>query len=252
MPPEIVSGEAVAPGVFGKLPARGDFITRRLGRTFLAAWDEWLQQAIVASQSALGAGWLDIYLTSPIWHFALGAGCCGPNTVIGVLIPSVDKVGRYFPLSICREIEASPELTGLVAHAASWYEQAEKLALSTLEAAFSIDALEAPIDLSLPPAASPGSPKPLAATGIHIGVETPADLADAIKAQGPLPPDRTLWWSTGSALVTPCCAISRAMPGADAFVAFLDGGWRMRGWVSVDPAGAEKHDIRAMPSPSEA
>jgi type VI secretion system protein ImpM len=251
MPTEIVNGEA-APGVFGKLPARGDFITRRLGRAFVAAWDEWLQQAVVASQSALGASWLDIYLTSPIWHFALGADCCGPNTVIGVLMPSVDKVGRYFPLTICHEIAAAPELTGLVAHAASWYEQAEKLALSTLETRFSIDELEAPIGLSLPPAASPGPPAPLAAPGIHISVETPADLADTIETQGPLPTDRTLWWSAGSTLVKPCCAISRALPRADAFVAFLDGGWQTRGWVSVDPIGAEQHDTLTMPSPSRA
>jgi type VI secretion system protein ImpM len=250
MPTEIVSEEA-APGVFGKLPARGDFITRRLGRAFVAAWDAWLQQAVVASQSALGASWLDIYLTSPIWHFALGVSCCGPNTVIGVLMPSVDKVGRYFPLTICREIEATHELTSLVAHAASWYEKAEKLALSALETGFSIDGLEAPIDLSLPPTASPGPPAPLAAPGIHISVETPADLADAIETQRPLPSDRTLWWSAGSALVTPCCAVSSAMPGADAFVAFLDGGWQTRGWVSVDPIGAGKHDTLAMLSPSK-
>jgi type VI secretion system protein ImpM len=247
MPTEIVSGET-APGVFGKLPARGDFITRRLGRAFVAAWDEWLQQAVVASRSALGASWLDIYLTSPIWHFALGAGCCGPNTVIGVLMPSVDKVGRYFPLTICREIEATPELTVLAAHAASWSEQAEKLALSTLETGFSIDRLEAPIDLPLPGAVSPGPPAPLAMPGIHIDVDTPADLAGAIKAQGPLPPDRTLWWSTGSALVKPCCAISPAMPRGDSFVAFLDGGWHMRGWMSVDPIGAEKDTLAELGS----
>jgi type VI secretion system protein ImpM len=95
VPTETVRSTAVeALGVYGKLPARGDFVSRRMGRSFVDAWDDWLQQAIPASQLALGDRWLDFYLTSPIWRFALGAGCCGPNTVVGVMMPSVDKVGR--------------------------------------------------------------------------------------------------------------------------------------------------------------
>ena len=39
-----------APGFYGKLPARGDFIGRRLGRPFIEAWDGWLQQAVLASR----------------------------------------------------------------------------------------------------------------------------------------------------------------------------------------------------------
>ena len=197
MPAQIVSGDE-APGVYGKLPARGDFITRRLGRAFINAWDDWLQQAILASQTALGARWLDIYLTSPLWRFALGAGSFGPNTAIGVLMPSVDKVGRYFPLILCREIESSLELTSLAVDAASWYEAVENLALATLALEFRLEELDAPIALSLAPAASsPAPPAPLAAPGLHVSVDAGADLADTVRGRGPLSAERTLWWTTG-------------------------------------------------------
>ena len=50
MPAEIVSAATEPPGLYGKLPARGDFVTRRLDRGFVEAWDDWLQQAILASR----------------------------------------------------------------------------------------------------------------------------------------------------------------------------------------------------------
>ena len=232
MPAQAVIGEE-APGVYGKLPARGDFITRRLGRAFVNAWDDWLQRAILASQSALGARWLEIYLTSLLWRFALGAGCFGPNTVIGVLMPSVDKVGRYFPLTLCRELEGPIELTVLAADATAWYEAVEKLALSALGDDFRLDELEAPVAAALSPAASsPAAVASLAAPGNHIAVGADADLATAIRAQGPLPADRTIWWTSGSALVSPCCLVCPGAPRADAFASLLDGEWALRGWLT--------------------
>ena len=64
-----------------------------------ASWDGWLQECLAASRAALGERWLDIYLTSPAWRFACAAGACGPAPVVGVMVPSVDRVGRYFPLT---------------------------------------------------------------------------------------------------------------------------------------------------------
>ena len=61
-------------GLYGKLPTHGDFLRRRVSDEFVASWDAWLQLAIADSRSALGDRWLDIYLTSPIWRFALSAG----------------------------------------------------------------------------------------------------------------------------------------------------------------------------------
>ena len=56
------------------------------------------------SRAALGDRWLDLYLTSPAWRFACAAGVCGPAPVVGLMAPSVDRVGRYFPLALVAEI----------------------------------------------------------------------------------------------------------------------------------------------------
>ena len=44
------SAEAV-PGYHGKLLAKGDFVTRRLPRTFVDPWDSWLQDVVGGSRA---------------------------------------------------------------------------------------------------------------------------------------------------------------------------------------------------------
>ena len=92
--------QTVETGLFGKLPARGDFVRIGLPGHFVMPWDAWLQEAIAASQASMGSGWLPAYLESPVWRFVLPAGMCGPATVVGVMMPSVDRVGRYYPLTL--------------------------------------------------------------------------------------------------------------------------------------------------------
>src|SRR5229473_1881218 len=86
-------------GFCGKLPARGDFVTSGLPRRFTEAWHDWLQPVLAASRRALGEDWLAAWLEAPIWRFALSPGICGPDAVLGLWMPSVDRVGRYFPLT---------------------------------------------------------------------------------------------------------------------------------------------------------
>ena len=90
-------------GFFGKLPSHGDFLRRRASDAFVDAWDAWLRECLAASREALGERWLDVYLTSPAWRFVCAAGTCGPAPVIGLMVPSVDRVGRYFPLTLVAE-----------------------------------------------------------------------------------------------------------------------------------------------------
>ena len=91
-------------GFYGKLPSHGDFLRRRVSDGFVDAWDSWLRECLAASRTALGAKWLDVYLTSPAWRFVCAPGACGPAPVIGLLAPSVDQVGRYFPLTVVAEL----------------------------------------------------------------------------------------------------------------------------------------------------
>lgn len=84
-------------GFYGKLAGRGDFVSRGLPNTFVEPWDAWLASGMRASQDELGAAWLDAYLTSPLWRFAIAPGLLGGEAVAGVVMPSIDRVGRYFP-----------------------------------------------------------------------------------------------------------------------------------------------------------
>ncbi|HVC60413.1 MAG TPA: type VI secretion system-associated protein TagF [Acetobacteraceae bacterium] len=90
---------AVLAGFYGKLPARGDFVRAVLPRDFTDRWDAWLAPAIAGSREALGESWLPAFLEAPVWRFALSAGLCGERAALGLMLPSVDRAGRYFPLT---------------------------------------------------------------------------------------------------------------------------------------------------------
>ncbi len=111
------------PGWHGKLPALGDFVSRRLGPEFIEPWDAWLSSGLHALRSAAPATWLQAYLASPSWRFLLqpgalpgtgagavvGAGAgAGSHAWAGVLMPSVDRVGRYFPLTLAQPLRRAP------------------------------------------------------------------------------------------------------------------------------------------------
>lgn len=222
-------------GFFGKVTSHGDFVTRRLAPEFQQPWDAWLQAGLQHSKAALGAGWLATYLSSPIWRFALAPGVCGTQARAGLLMPSVDRVGRHFPLTLARALDGTaPLLDCLTAHH-RWYAQLELLALSSLEEHFSLDAFDAAVGTLPAPPALAGAP---GTTVIALdGVQPPAlaqagadgaGLASAIA--GAALAGQCLWWTDGSPRVAPCLVLSRGLPCAGAFAALLDGDWRGHGW----------------------
>jgi type VI secretion system protein ImpM len=83
-------------GFFGKLPARGDFVSAGLPRDFVSRWDAWLCGVLPAALEAAGDSWLQ----APVWRFRLAPGVCGGDKAAGWLLPSVDRVGRRFPLTL--------------------------------------------------------------------------------------------------------------------------------------------------------
>ena len=126
--------ESLSVGWYGKIPSLGDFISRRLPANFIDIWDIWLQRAMAASREQLGERWLDLYLTSPIWRFILMPDVCG-NTKLwtGILMPSIDKVGRHFPLTIATEIEPYPQALLSLLSAQAWYAALEQASLASLD-----------------------------------------------------------------------------------------------------------------------
>ncbi len=92
-------------GFFGKIPSRGDFVTRGLSSGLVDAWGSWMAPALGASRALLGAQWDDAWMVAPVWRFALPAGLCGSAPVLGLMRPSADRVGRLYPLMLAAELD---------------------------------------------------------------------------------------------------------------------------------------------------
>lgn len=110
-----MSSEALTSGPigwFGKLPATGDFLRRDLPDEFVGAWDRWLQQGMASAAQSLGEDWQDLFLRFPIWHFLRTLPApeaprpAVPSLWAGLLAPSVDRVGRLFPLTVAFHLPA--------------------------------------------------------------------------------------------------------------------------------------------------
>lgn len=136
-------------GLYGKLPSQGDFIGRRLPWEFTSGWDDWLQAGLMEAKRRLGDAWLNRYLTAPIWRFQLAPGVLGTKGWIGLWFPSVDRVGRHFPLTLAAPLPTEwmrrYAVLELDATMAEW----ESVALRALEPQLDFDSFDALIG-SLP------------------------------------------------------------------------------------------------------
>jgi type VI secretion system protein ImpM len=139
-------------GWFGKLPALGDFASRRLPQDFIDVWDRWLQHSMAASRAALGEQWQESYLTCPIWYFGLFPDVIGPQAWTGLIMPSIDKVGRHFPLTIALPLDAGEETVVSMFERQDWYSRLGQIALATLDIDFPAARLEVELDANPLPA----------------------------------------------------------------------------------------------------
>jgi type VI secretion system ImpM family protein len=238
-------------GLFGKLPSHGDFVQRRVSHQFVEAWDAWLRQCLSESRAALGDRWVDVYLTSPAWRFVAAAGACGPAATIGLMVPSVDRVGRFFPLTLVAELPDDVSLIAASSAGAPFFEAAEQLLIQTLaddnidfdrfdqrvvELGDELESITAPPPVVLDSAIAATVAENIAAWQIPIGE---ASRLRAVFEQlfahqlasvyGKL----VVWWTEGSAMVEPSCLITKGLPEPGTFGAFLDGSWANYRWRSV-------------------
>jgi len=261
---------AAAVGFYGKLPCRGDFLRRRVPQELLDIWDEWLQSSLAHSRHALQDKWLDAYLTSPVWRFALAEGVCGTGAYAGVMVPSVDRVGRYFPLTIVAQwpIGESPIDAACSGH--RWFEAAEALAMeapdtSDLDAfdervirlAEGIDASGVNESASLQQALR-NAEFPHREGQWHVPLETVGSLQRAVNAIAARELERTLrplsmWWTDGSDRLPPAWLVARGLPAPESFAAMLSGDWAKSGWNSLKrgaPAGIISPAPKSIATPS--
>lgn len=151
--------ERGAPGWHGKLPSLGDFASRRLPHGFIEVWDGWLAAGLAALRAAGPDSWLEGYLASPIWRFMLlpGAlpGPSGQQGWSGVLMPSVDRAGRYFPFTVAAPMAQLPRDADSFTALHRWLRQLDDLAADALQDDWTVPQLEAELERLQAPAIAP-------------------------------------------------------------------------------------------------
>ena len=217
------------PGWHGKLPSLGDFASRRLAPGFLATWDTWLASGLQQLREHQPDTWLDAYLASPTRRFLLMPaalpGEAGLQAWAGVLMPSVDRVGRYFPFTVVQPLAPMPASIEQMQSLWFWLGRLDELAADALQDDWPIDRLEA----ELARMAGPGLAPLAAATGAlptepggladlalpagldiarHIGIEAQALWQQ--RAQG------LAYWYASPDGQAPCLWVSRGLPASAA------------------------------------
>ena len=220
--------DSAPPGWHGKLPSLGDFASRRLAPGFLATWDTWLASGLQQLRQRDPAGWLDAYLANPTRRFLLMPGVlpgpAGQQAWAGVLMPSVDRVGRYFPFTIAQPT-ALPASTQQMQSLWFWLGRLDELAADALHDDWTVDRLEAELARMAGPglvplaADLPGLPQ---VAGALVSVALPAGLditqligieAQALwlqQAQG------LAYWYAATDHQSPSLCVSRGLPASAA------------------------------------
>ena len=239
--------DGFAVGWYGKIPGTGDFIARRVPVSFSEPWDRWLQGAIEASRQRLGARWRDAFLSMPAWRFVLGPGLLGSGAWAGLMVPSVDAVGRYFPLAVACALPSTTidPLATLLA-AAPWFDNVEAVALEAIAPRADTAAIDAALSkrrfdarwMRLPEDSDSTVPerslKPqMLCIGVAAGAGMSGELRDlAARLCHPV----SAWLAEPSELFGRSLLLCEGLPAGEQFCAMMDGRWVEHGWGLHDMA----------------
>lgn len=218
-------------GLYGKLPAKRDFVAVSASREFLLVWEAWLQGGLAACSVRLGKDWKASFLNAPIWRFWLGAEICG-ETVLGAFMPSIDGVGRYFPLTVFVRAEAEGLPPPEFEPQAAWFTAAEDLLLSALDDGTGFEALTAALDGLQPPrpevppfARRDATPLLDGTLLLDAGRETFPDLFAATRMAGHVSAYAAMsfWWTVGGEGFPALALSRRRMPDPFVFPGLMTG-----------------------------
>jgi type VI secretion system protein ImpM len=197
------------PGLFGKLPSRGDFVREDLPRDFTDAWDTWWMRGLAETQRRPWHEWCASWLEAPVWRFVLPPGLCGRHGVLGLWLPSVDKVGRYYPLTIAAVSSNDwvPYAGRMMAFLAA-SEQAGR------------DALE----------------HDLSPAELLRRIQAAFAASEALAPAMDFVPGRATWWTEGGPRVAARLESGSALPEATGFAVLIDDNWGAASSPSLEAA----------------
>jgi type VI secretion system protein ImpM len=233
-----VPSEGFAVGWYGKIPGAGDFIARRVPVSFSEPWDRWLQHAIEGSRERLGAQWRDAFLSMPAWRFALGPGVVGANAWAGLMVPSVDAVGRYFPLTIaCALPSASLDVVATLLGASRWFDDIEAIALEAIAPGANTAAIDAALAkrrfearwLAVPEAND--ATMPIRGAQPQMLCIDPTGIPDKLRELAErLCEPYSAWLAEPSDLFGRSLLLCESLPPGEHFCAMMNGHWLEHGW----------------------
>jgi type VI secretion system protein ImpM len=217
--------------LFGKLGAKRDFIALATPRRFLETWEPWVQACMSASRHQLGNAWQNAFLTAPVWRFWLGADISGA-TVLGAIMPSVDGIGRYYPLTLLAVADPSHSIPPPDLNAQDqWFVTAEEFLLSTLDQARSFEAIATALDALPPPPMETTvstSQDILALGDTMIGMITAGQtFRDSLlilrQSNHATSAAASFWWTEGGGNFPPMALCARGMPDPFRYSSMLTG-----------------------------
>lgn len=215
---------ATPPGIYGKVHTLGDFVLRDLPHEFVQPWDDWLRLCLAQSRDALGERWLDHYLVCPVWRFGLAAGLCGGTAWVGLIMPSVDHVGRYFPLTIAASVD-DDAMTTCFTQASAWFSSACELLTGTLDDDFQLEVFHAALRRLGPPPSPGGScSAPARRWALRFQSDTSPAAALGRMAPGLLARSYSpvsLWWAELPDDTPRHMLVCSGMPQPEAFTTLL-------------------------------
>jgi type VI secretion system protein ImpM len=132
--------EADRIGFFGKLPTHGDFVSTGFSRSVQDALDAWLQTGLAKAQHHFGERWEKDFRAMPAWRFIVERGLWGPMTMVGVIVPSRDRVGRSFPLVVATQLHDFAGDSRKLCLDDTWFIALEGIAETSAQRDFELDA----------------------------------------------------------------------------------------------------------------
>lgn len=207
---------AMALAIYGKHPAKGDFLEYGLPAAMKTAVEGWLDTVLGEAKASLGADWQAVWPSAPMLRFWLGETIWGAP-IAGVMAASQDRVGRKFPLVLLALGEHGQNLPPPVIDTdQTWYDGV-CAHLTTLLKRSDVASPAALLQNAPHPLVGDTLPGPRDFWAVCPGEDVSGLLADiALTDHRRANNDRSYWWVAGHAdLVTPDVAASEALVDLD-------------------------------------
>jgi type VI secretion system protein ImpM len=157
-------------------------------------------------------------MAAPFWRFAALLPYCRDKGLAGVMIPSIDKVGRHYPLSVIAVLDSPKAAIAAALRSQHWFCHIERVALSALLGHLSF----AEFDAKLASTMSPGGSGLLSPDALRCGVGAldPTRLSPAaISRSAPSRPAAfSLWWTRTPGRGRQAFLMFPGLPGSDDFL----------------------------------